>query len=52
MPLRDRNGDIIAAARVVMQTFAGQTEENAIVRATPFVKEIQARVTSLQDLVD
>jgi hypothetical protein len=52
MPLRDRNGDVIAAARVVMQTFAGQTEENAIVRATPFVKEIQTSVTSLADLVE
>jgi hypothetical protein len=52
MPLRDRNGDVIAAARVIMQTFAGQTEENAIVRATPFVKEIQANITSLADLVE
>ena len=52
MPLRDRNGDIIAAARVVMQTFAGQTEENVIVRAAPFVKEIQTSVTSLADLVE
>ena len=33
MPLRDRNGDVIAAARVVMKPFAGQTEQNAIARA-------------------
>jgi hypothetical protein len=52
MPVRDRNGDVIAAARVVMQTFAGQTEENAIIRAAPFVKEIQARVTTLADLAE
>jgi hypothetical protein len=52
MPLRDRNGDTVAAARVVMQTFAGQTEENAIVRATPIVKDIQARITTLEDLVE
>ncbi|HWX21488.1 MAG TPA: family 16 glycoside hydrolase [Candidatus Binatia bacterium] len=52
MPLRDRNGDAIAAARVVMKSFAGQTEENAIVRAAPIVKEMQARVQSLQDLIE
>jgi len=52
MPLRDRNGDPIAAARVKMTTFVGQTQANAVVRATPIVKEMQARVTSLQDLVE
>ena len=35
MPLRDRNGDIIAATRVVMKSFVGQTEQNALARATP-----------------
>jgi hypothetical protein len=52
MPLRDRNGEAIAAARVVMKAFAGQTEENAIIRATPIVKDMQSRVQSLQDLVE
>jgi len=52
MPLRDRNGDAIAAARVVMKPFAGQTEENAIARAMPIVKQMQARVQSMQDLID
>jgi hypothetical protein len=52
MPLRDRNGEAIAAARVVMKSFAGQTEENAIVRAAPIVKDIQSRVQTLQDLVE
>jgi hypothetical protein len=49
MPLRDRNGDSIAAARVVMDTFAGQTEQNALNRARPIVKEMQARVQSLEE---
>ena len=49
MPLRDRNGDPIAAARVVMDTFAGQTEQNALSRARPIVKEMQARVQSLEE---
>src|SRR5204863_879219 len=52
MPLRDRNGDAIAAARVVMKPFSGQTEQNAIARALPIVKRMQARVQSMQDLID
>jgi 3-keto-disaccharide hydrolase len=51
-PLRDRNGEAIAAVRVVMKPFKGQTEQNAIIRALPIVKEFQERVQSLQDLVD
>ena len=49
MPVRDRNGEIIAAARLHMTTFAGQTERNAVVRATPIVKEIEARIRSQED---
>ncbi len=52
MPLRDRNGEILGAVRVVMKTFAGQTEQNAIIRAAPIVKEIQGRVSTLADLVE
>jgi hypothetical protein len=52
MPLRDRNGDPIAAVRVVMKSFPGQTEDNALVRATPIVKEMQARIQTLEDLTD
>jgi hypothetical protein len=50
MPLRDRNGESIAAVRVVMKSFAGQTEQSALVRAMPIVKEMQARVQTLQEL--
>jgi len=52
MPLRDRNGDAIAAVRVIMKSFSGQTEENAIVRAAPIVKQVQERIQSLEDLTD
>jgi hypothetical protein len=52
MPLRDRNGDAMAAVRVVMKSFPGQTEENAIIKAAPIVKEIQARAQTLDDLLD
>jgi len=51
MPLRDRNGDTIAAARVVMHTFPGQTQDNAVARALPIVKDIEAQITSLQELL-
>lgn len=52
MPLRDRNGDIVAAAKIIMKTFPGQTEKNAVERAAPLVRQIQTRVQALQDLVD
>jgi hypothetical protein len=52
MPLRDRNGEPLAAVRVVMKSFRGQTEENAIIRASPIVKDIQERVRSLEDLAE
>ena len=51
MLLRDRNGDPVAAVRVIMKTFAGQTEQNAVARALPVIREMQRRVASLQDLV-
>jgi hypothetical protein len=51
LPLRDRNGDPVAAVRVMMNTFAGQTEQNAFARAMPIVRDMQNRFGSLQDLV-
>jgi hypothetical protein len=52
MPLHDRNGEAVAAARVIMTTFPGQTEQNAVVRAMPIVKDMEARITSLQALIE
>lgn len=51
MPLRDRNGEVAAAVRVHLTTFPGQTEQNALTRATPIVKEMQVRVQSASELV-
>jgi len=51
-PLRDRNGDIVAAVRVVMKSFPGQTEENAVVRALAIVKEMQLRASSVNSLME
>jgi hypothetical protein len=52
MPLKDRNAEPIAAIRVKMKSFPGQTEQNILVRATPVVNYIQGKVLSLQDLVE
>lgn len=50
MPLRDHNGEPIAAVRLKMKSFIGQTEQNALVRATPILKQMQARVQTLEEL--
>jgi len=52
MPLRDRNGDPIAAVWLEMETFPGQTEQNAVMRARPIVNALQARVQTVADLTD
>jgi hypothetical protein len=52
MPLRDRNGDSIAAALIKMKSFPGQTEQNALARAQPVVRDMQGKVQTLQDLID
>lgn len=52
LPLRDRNGDPVAAVRVEMERFPGQTESNAIARAVPIVKEMEKRVPALSDLLE
>jgi hypothetical protein len=52
VPLRDKNGETIAATRITMKSFPGQTEQNAVVRAAAINKQIQQRVASLQDLYE
>ncbi len=51
-PLRDRNGEPVAVARIVMKSLSGQTEQNAITRAMPITKAIQSHILSMDDLVD
>jgi len=50
MPLHDCNGETVAAVRVEMKPFPGQTEKNALARALPIVKQMEARVKSANDL--
>lgn len=50
MPLRDRNGDIMGVLRVILNPFPGQTENNALGRALPITKSVEARLLSAKDL--
>jgi len=50
VPLRDSNGEKVASVRVMMKSFPGQTEKNALIRAMPVVKDMESRVRSLDDL--
>jgi hypothetical protein len=52
LPLRDRNGDPIAAVRVQLKSFVGETQDNAITRATMIIKDIQAQITAKEELTD
>ena len=51
MPLRDRNGDPIAAVVLVMKSFPGETEDTAALKAKSIMKTIEPRATSLDDLL-
>ena len=50
LPFRDRNGDAMAAVRIRLDSFFGETEKNALTRARMIVKGMEAQVTSSEDL--
>ena len=52
LPLHDWNGDRVAAVKVLMKTFPGQTEKNALSRATPILTAMAPRVQSARALVE
>jgi len=52
LPLRDHNGDPMAAVSLEMKSFPGQTEDNALVRAQPIIRQMQAQVQSKEDLLN
>jgi hypothetical protein len=52
LPLHDRNGDPIAAVRVELKSFWGETQDNAVTRARMVVQKIQAQVTSKDELAE
>ena len=51
LPLHDNNGDKVAAVRLVLKSFVGQTENNALARAMPVVKSMEIRIQTLKDLL-
>jgi hypothetical protein len=50
LPLRDRNGDPMAAARVRLKSFPGETQDNALTRAMMIIRTMQAKITSKEEL--
>ena len=50
MPLNDRNGTPMAAVRVQLKSFPGETQDTAVDRVRVIVKQMQAQVTSSEDL--
>lgn len=50
MPLKDNNGEPVAAVRLRMNAFPGQMEQTSLSRARPIVKAMQARVQTVADL--
>ncbi|MEN9573590.1 MAG: hypothetical protein RL514_1445 [Verrucomicrobiota bacterium] len=52
LPLHDRNGEAVAAVRVEMKPFPGQTEQNAILRAMPLLKRMEQRFKEAKELVE
>ncbi len=51
LPFRDRNGDPMAAVRLRLKSFIGETQENALTRATMIMKSMQEQVTSSDQLM-
>lgn len=49
-PVRDRNGEPVAALKVKMRRFRGQTKKASIVRTVPIVKHIESRMRDVKDL--
>ncbi len=52
LPLRDRNGDPVAAVRVVLERFSGQTVDNAVARCLPIVRLMEGRFRNVQELTE
>lgn len=50
LPLRDRNGDPMAAVRVQLKSFPGETQDTALTRAMIILKDMRAQVLSKAEL--
>lgn len=52
VPLRDRNGDPVAAVRFKMNRFPGETRRTSVAKTAPMLRDMQRRVQSVGDLVN
>jgi hypothetical protein len=52
LPMHDHNGEPMAAVRVVMRSFPGQTEQNAVARALPILRQMEARIRTPKELFE
>ena len=52
LPMHDANGDTVAAVRLVMRSFSGETEKTALNRAVPVVRRMESHIRSQQDLLN
>ncbi len=50
LPLRDRNGDVVAALKVRMKAFPGETQATAVGKATVVKQVIEKRIGTLQGM--
>jgi len=50
LPLRDRNGEIVAALSVKMKSFRGETQSNAVARATLVKLAFEQEIETMQDI--
>jgi hypothetical protein len=51
LPFRDRNGDPMAAVRLQLKSFIGETQKNALLRAAIILKKMEGQVTSSDALL-
>jgi hypothetical protein len=50
LPLRDRNGDVVAALAVKMRSFKGETQSTAVARAVIVKKAVEEQIETMQDI--
>lgn len=50
LPLRDRNGEPMAAVKFRFRSFPGEIQQTTLSRALPIVKEMQVKVQTLEEL--
>jgi len=51
LPLRDHNGDPMAAVRLWLKSFLGETQNNAMTRARMILKNMEAEISSSEELL-